>query len=617
MKIWYSDMETGCDDEGAYAWSIATSTDTGDYFRCRNISEYFTMLIKFTPKEIYFHNLKFDGEFILNHLEYSKLWTSAYDEKKQKFEDVKYMKSFSYRYLISAEGVWYSITLKIKNNIVHIFDSLKLAPMPLKKAGEAFHTKHQKLDMDFEKIFPRGYMPTKQEENYILNDTLVLKEFMEEIRGRGLEKMTIGSCCLSFFKKNFGVQDFNEFFPNVYDIVIDGINVGEFTERCYHGAFVYVNKYKKGKIVKNGRTYDVNSLYPYAMHSKSGFLYPYGKPEYWIGEPKHERKNLIHFYHFRCRFYIKDGFLPFIHIRKNSLYNPNENLETSCIKVNGCYTRFYYDDKNECVKDTDVELYMNSYEFGLFQEHYKVVDLEMIDGLTFNASSGFFDDYINYWMEIKQDAQGAERQIAKLYLNNLYGKFATKPDSSFKVVNDSENGLKFKTIEEDEKTPGYMPVGACVTSFALITTVRQAQKVYFKGKPGFCYSDTDSIHCDGNFDEFFNIHESRLGYWDKELEWREAKFLRQKCYIEKDYKGQHHITCAGMPEHCKNLLRISLGEDIEMKKAGLTQQELNFIKKKRTLNNFDFGLEVYGKLRPKHMKGGVTLEKTTFRIRNR
>lgn len=335
MKIWYSDMETDCDEDSAYAWSIATTTDEDEYFRCKNISEYFNMLIKFTPREVYFHNLKFDGEFILCYLESSKLWTSSFDVEKKKFTDIKFMKSFSYRYLISAEGVWYSIVLKVRKNVIYIFDSLKLAPMSLKKAGEAFHTKHQKLDMDFDEKFPRNHIPTKRQEAYILNDTLVLKEFMEAIRSRGLEKMTIGSCCLSFFKKNFGFDDFKVFFPNPYEIEIDGVNVGEFTEKCYHGAFVYVNKYKKGKIVKNGCTYDVNSLYPYVMHSKSGFLYPYGKPEYWKGRPKHDRKNLIHFYHFRCRFYIKDGYLPFVHIRKNSLYNPNENLETSCIKVGG------------------------------------------------------------------------------------------------------------------------------------------------------------------------------------------------------------------------------------------------------------------------------------------
>lgn len=618
MKIWYSDFETGKDDKGAYVWSAATIDNFDNFFIESNINSFMRAVIEECPDIIYFHNLKFDGNFILNYLENSKLWNTCWNEDECIFEEFKYMHSMSYKYLISADGVWYNIILKVKNKKITILDSLKLAPMSLKEAGKAFHTEHQKLEMNFSKNFTRNYIPSENEKKYIKNDVLVLKEFVEKIRESGLNKTTIGSCCLDFFKKSYDKEDFKDFFPNVYEMEIDGVNVGKFIEKSYHGAFVYVNKYKQGKIVKNGRTYDVNSLYPYVMHSKSGFLYPYGKPIYWKNDiPDFKKRKIVTFLHFSCRFYLKDGFLPFIHIRNNPLYNANENLETSCIKNGNTYSRFYYDDVSEEVKDTQVELYMNEFEFELFKTHYKICDLKIIDGFTFYGTTGFFDNYIDYWFEKKANATGSERTIAKLYLNNLYGKFAAKPDSSFKVAKEFENGLKFKTIKSEDKTPGYMPIGSLITSYAMIYTVTQAQKVYHKSKEGFCYSDTDSIHVDGDFDSLFNISETRLGWWDKELEWKEGKFLRQKSYIEVDYNGVYHITCAGMSAHCKNLFRKSLGENVEINLSELTEKEKNFIKKKRNLKNFDFGLEIYGKLRPVQTKGGMYLEKTSFKIRKK
>ena len=52
----------------------------------------------------------------------------------------------------------------------------------------------------------------------------------------------------------------------------------------------------------------------------------------------------------------------------------------------------------------------------LFNEHYDLFDLEILDGCYFNTMIGIFDDYINKYMEIKMNSKGAMRTLAKLFL---------------------------------------------------------------------------------------------------------------------------------------------------------------------------------------------------------
>ena len=70
-----------------------------------------------------------------------------------------------------------------------------------------------------------------------------------------------------------------------------------------------------------------------------------------------------------------------------------------------------------------------------------------------------------------------------------------------------------------------------------------------------------------------------------------------------------------MSETCKLLFRESLGEKIIKDKNKLTNEEKNFLKKERTLQDFKLGLKIPGKLMPKQIKGGTLLVKTDFTMR--
>ena len=462
----------------------------------------------------YYHNLKFDGSFWLSYLLIDKGYKQAYIKRGNKVEwlQEKNMENNTFKYSISAKGQWYSIIIKVKNHFIEIRDSLKLLPFSVKKIGESFKTRHRKLEMEYTGFRYPGCEITDEEKKYIANDVLVVKEALEILFNEGHDKLTIGSCCLSEYKnickhslKN--ELDYNEMFPDVYDIPIDKNiykcdNAGEWVKKSYKGGWCYLVKGKENKIYYNGTTADVNSLYPSMMSSESGNPYPVGKPTFWSGNyipDEALEDNRYYFIRIKTRFYLKKDKLPFIQIKGNLLYKGTESLETSDIydkETNQYYTN--YRDLNGNLVDTRVELTLTMTDFILIKEHYELVDFEILDGCWFYTQIGIFDEYIQKYKHQKQISKGAKRELAKLFLNNLYGKMASSKDSSFKLayVKDDKS-IGFLPVSEFNKKPGYIPVGSAITSYARNFTIRAAQKNYHGvNNPGFIYADTDSIHCD-------------------------------------------------------------------------------------------------------------------------
>jgi hypothetical protein len=71
------------------------------------------------------------------------------------------------------------------------------------------------------------------------------------------------------------------------------------------------------------------------------------------------------------------------------------------------------------------------------------------------------------------------RTLAKLFLNNLYGKMASSTNSSFKVAVTKEDGsIGYLNAVEHDKKPGYIPIGSAITSYARNFTIRAAQANY-------------------------------------------------------------------------------------------------------------------------------------------
>lgn len=548
----------------------------------------------------YFHNIKFDGNFILDYLlRNGYKWNRVAEGK---------MLNKQFKCAISDRGPWYSITVKMHNMIIEFRDSYKLLPFSVKRIGKGFQTKHRKLDMEYEGFRYAGCVITDEEKEYIRNDVLVVKEALEIMFERGHQKLTIGSCCLEEFKSTYDKIDYKNFFPDLTEVEIDAEIYGEcnadrYIRHSYRGGYCYLVKGKENRKYLHGWTADINSSYPSNMSSESGNRYPVGMPKFWQGDIPNLPDQSYYFVRIKCRFKIKEGMLPTVQIKGSFLYSGTDYLTTSDIYdySSGTYKRYYM--RKGKLHDTQITMTMTCVDYELFLQHYDVYDLQVLDGCWFRTEIGLFDEYMYKYKNIKESSQGAERELAKLYLNNLYGKFSANDSSSYKIpyIN-KKNVLAFELVEEHEKKPGYIAIGSAITSYARRFVINAAQANYQgPDRDGFIYCDTDSIHCSGNPEDAkgIKIHPTNFCAWKLESYWDEAVFVRQKTYIEhvthndgEPVEPYYQIRCAGMSEDAKQ----------------------EFIKE-HTIEEFREGLKLKEGLKPIRMPGGVLLVKKGYDMR--
>ena len=593
---------------------------------------------------IYFHNLKFDGTFIIDALKRTNMLDFVQRTKDGYGIKPKRLKCSGYMYAISDKGQWYTITIQYGPYTYELRDSLKLLPFSVKAIGKGFETEHRKSTIEYTGERHAGYVMTDDEADYIKNDVLVVKEALEIMFEEGHTNLTIGSCCLEEWKRTViedctfnDKEDIDKFFPNLYEQKLaetyGAETTGEYIRNAYKGGWCYVVPEKANIHYKEaGTTADVNSLYPSVMHSESGCKYPVGSPIFFKGGfPDNVEKNDSLFYYVRVkmRFTIKKNHLPCIQIKGDKYYKGNEWLTTSdYVDKSGMHWKTITEDDGT-IREMRPTLTLTKTDWELIQDQYDIYDLEILDGCWFHTIEGVFDSYINKYRDIKMNSKGARRQLAKLFLNNLYGKFATAPDADFRKawMNPDTGSIIYETLPSPEgKKPGYIAIGAAITSYARNFTIRAAQANYYGPKErGFVYADTDSIHCTLKPEEMkaIRVHPTAFCCWKLETCWDEAIFVRQKTYVERVVaedtepidKPYYNVKAAGMPAGCQELLSRSLeglGPDPEKE---YTKEQVAFVSKKRSLKEFKVGLEIPGSLKAKVIKGGTILKELPYKMR--
>ena len=640
-------------------------------------------LDKIRIADIYFHNVRFDGTFIMNWLFKNGYVSDIYNE-------FWYMENKHFTYLVSDLGQWYYIGVRHNNKIIIFKDSLKVLPLTVREMAKSFGLSISKGDIDYAETRYAGWKITDEEADYIKRDVLIVKSCLYEFFKLGGFGLTIGACCMTDFKNTVSPTVFKNYFPSLYykDDDMPDETYDSFIRDSYKGGWCYCCPNKANMIYHNGCTMDVNSLYPSMMHSDSVNDYPVGKPirvedytgVYWdvsLSElAKDWQKNRLLFreYYFvriKCRFRIKDGYLPFIQVKHDNLYPSNRMLTTSNPidkKGNEIDMNVRMGENGECIEEPFyITLTLTCVDLLLFTEHYDILEYEIQKKVVFESKIGIFDDYIDKWKQKKIEATKSGnkglRQIAKLFLNNLYGKFGTNPIKTKAVARIEDNLLKFG-IEDDSEVDkpdwGYVAVASAVTSYGRNFTIRSSQKFYYgDDKKGFIYADTDSMHINipkSNILEIcakYNIpiDDSRFNCWAIESEWTEGKFIRQKTYIEHISNGDksyYDVKCAGMGKRCKELFNMSLNKT-DYKIAGIndndcdedtpiikTYDELLFMKGlynikskpdieveelmkmpdyERTIDDFNIGLQIPSNLKARQVEGGTLLTEYAYELR--
>lgn len=588
-----ADFETTTNELDCRVWAWAVcEVGNPDFFTYGNtIESFFEFMENSNNSTFYFHNLKFDGEFIMVYL-----FEQGFKHVLKKRD--RETKTFTT--LISDKGQFYSIEIVFKKegkkiNSVKIFDSLKILPFSVSQIAKGFNLPISKLEIDYKEDRAKGHELTAEEVDYIRNDVDIVARALHVLFEQGLTKMTQGSNALFDYKRMAGKKNFENWFP-VPDYDHD-------VRQSYKGGFTYLNPVYKDKDIGEGIVLDVNSLYPSVMYACP---LPYGEGVFFQGQYEEDKLYNLYVQMFTCQFELKEGYIPTIQLKNNLSFIPTQYLTSSG-----------HEEVTMCLTSVDLEI---------FFEHYEVYNIVYHSGWKFKSTTGLFKDYIDKWVEVKiestKNGNKAMRTLAKLMLNALYGKFALNPNVCSKIPYYDNGMIRYTNGEKETREPIYIPVGTFITAWARHKTITSAQKVYKM----FAYADTDSLHLElklppelselsnkeleslttedlqrygVDIPSDFVVDPFSLGAWKIESRFTRARFLRQKSYIE-DWNPPDtwddaerydpallNITCAGMPKQCYEFV---------------------------TWENFHEGATYAGKLQPKHVKGGIILKDIDFTI---
>lgn len=555
---------------------------------------------------IYFHNMKFDAYNILY-----ALLTLGYiytDDIKQ---------------LVIQDSSWYTFRLNYRGISLEFRDSYKLISQPLRSFQKTFGLSIGKSTEDswkdrLDEVATVNALLNRTEPGlmeYALLDVDVLQAGLDKFwglqGGKKASKLTAASLAYSEWlsvieEHGYRTADgvYNKGFIEVdkkkkLTIVMDDDMpkfIHDITNYTYRGAVCYPNPDYTNKTLKGIYVYiDANSLYPSAMlpsvqgrncynQMELTHYYPVGVPVRLKSMPKEEimkDRRHVSFLKLRIKAKIKpDAVIPFVSLGRQG-------------RVGEGFNRLYR--TNDFLREIDETFWVTSIDYRSIQNYYDIEELEFIEGIIYtpeNTSNDIFNEYISKWRRIKEQAaregNAGLKQLAKIMLNSLYGKFAQSIDNIETFFEFGENGSL--TVSEgsfDGKTSlKNMGIAAMITSYAREILLDVANLL---SPEEFLYCDTDSIiMTESGWRKIRKVEglldKAEFGCWDVEHIVKEVKILHQKCYMitefeafQRDHKRERTVVkCAGASEDIKRFIRydnFNRGETIKgarMKKAKQT-----------------------------------------------
>lgn len=227
---------------------------------------------------------------------------------------------------------------------------------------------------------------------------------------------------------------------------------------------------------------------------------------------------------------------------------------------------------------------------------------KLIKGFEFSKAD-IFNSYVDHFYNIKRNSSGAQKAIAKLHLNGLYGYFGRRQDlietinvsnsslskylssrivKELLKINDNYSTLllsdninhkvlmKLNMICESNIQATNKIVMSNVAIAAAVTSYARIHMLYYKLLPGTVYTDTDSIFTTDQLSE--SLIGSGLGLMKDELSGlfiQEAYFLGLKkygyWYLDKEGNRIEQSVFAGVKRNSlsfNELIELSNGSTI-------------------------------------------------------
>lgn len=563
-----------------WLWSLV-DCETKEEWYGFDIQSFFDKLEELKPKHVFFHNLKFDGSFILNYLVENK-WEYG----------------SQYTCIIDNMNTWYEIKIAFGSKVTKIWDSSKKYPgQSVQTIAELYGIEGKKEKPYFDMYREEGYIPTQEEIEYCLQDSRIIAHAIGKDWERGYRGITLSSDAFLEVKETIGgFKKWRKYMPLL------SVEEDAFCRKAYKGGWVYCNPVFQNIVVRLLKIFDNNSMYPYVMYSMP---LPVGKCYH-----RPPLEDELYIVKFTTEFKLKPNHLPTIQIKNSARFVETEYL----VKV-----------------DEPVELTLTSVDYELFHKHYDVMYEENHEYYSFKKKVGLLAPYIDKWIKVKQEAvvnhQSDRKYIAKRYLNSPYGKTGMRGKRRNKIPIAVDKRLMYKEVVEETDSI-YVPYACFVCAWARYITITTAQQNY----DNFVYADTDSVHIIGEPHGEMDIDPIRLGAWKLEGEFELGKYLRAKTYIHGHYKQG---TGNSMPtkHELEGVSRISSNDDTECSRRG--KEEIGIvvdeikcagmpdsIKEKVEWDDFYLGAEFrpedgYSKIQQKQVRGGCILVEMPYKIKEK
>ena len=336
---------------------------------------------------VYAHNFSgFDSYFIINSL-------AGFGLKSR---------------ILKVDSNIYFVRVMYKRRVIEFRCSLLLLKSGLNECAQSFGVNERKIPfnhdwvqldrLDFEGPTPEGFMESgvfnfkKYVMKYCLNDCIVLFKVLEVFANKIREfDMSLG--IRSYSIPGLAYKVFKTRFLNVNTLVNLSLNknINDFIREGYYGGRTEVFMAYIGG--NRGYYYDVKGMYAQAM-SKS----------LTCGEPERMTKFTNTWLSSEM---LKGFYKVFVSAPEMAIpVLPFRSQEGKLIFPTGDWVGTYYSEELLLAK-----------EYGY--------SFRPVEAIIFRESKPFLKDYVDYFTKIKEMG-GAYRQIGKLFINSLYGRFAIR-----------------------------------------------------------------------------------------------------------------------------------------------------------------------------------------------
>lgn len=570
--------------------------------------------------KIYFHNLKFDGDFILKHI--TKTF-KMYNKIPNKTEGFSCIRQGSNIYEIQLQYLAKKPKRAYRKIVFRC--SFKILSAGVEALGKSVGL--QKFDGSEDDNF-YNVEPQDSVDKYPVNFVEYCKRDVEIVRRALLEfdnAMEFLKKEYDFLKKfvwygkltasSISLKLQKEFVRFKYGkIHVKGmkhtIKENEIADKFYFGGYTQFNKEYQGIPVecKNGMCIDINSAHPFSMTKKL----PYGDLYKWeIQKPLNDDY---------CEFleiYVEDA--KILQGGIACLFNWKKDYTSKFIEERYRYV-FYL---------KDFTCYYMREEWEILQKFYKFEGVKIINRYWMHAGyylKDFVDTMYHFKEDFKKQGRSGLSQTFKIILNGGYGIHAKRWDfDSYMVCENKEQydmlqpyvkfeyrNKLYQVLDKDSeihqlenqwirmvKQLGISKannkfIASAITAHSRVYLLEAILKL---GIDNVLYCDTDSIYmkeAPKNIEELIYLHPYELGAWDKEITYDKFYCKGAKVYYSSKDEKINKAKYSGINGRwLKDNLDYNIFhndemlEDANLKpkrcKSGLVLEKKDYIPKQRTI----------------------------------